>query len=129
MSSAWRAAAFIAAVVLGATAFASPTSSIDDPRVASAWRVLRTLNCERCHGKDCDGLAAPSVVAYVRTQSRESFERVLLEGDPSRGMPGYRANPLLSGNVEGIYRYFLGRANGTIRRNDRPKSHGGAYEP
>ena len=120
---------FTAAVLLGSTALASPTSSIDDPRVASAWRVLRTLNCERCHGKDYDGLAAPSVVAYARTQNRESFVRALLEGDPPRGMPGYRANPLVSENVEGIYRYFLGRANGTIRRNDRPKSHGDASEP
>lgn len=126
MYSACRAFVFTAAVVLGSTALASPPSCIDDPRVASAWRVLRTLNCERCHGKDYDGLAAPSVVAYARTQSRESFVRVLLEGDPSRGMPGYGANPLVSENVEGIYRYFLGRANGTIRRNDRPKSHGRA---
>jgi len=118
-----RAALFTVALLLASTALASPTSGIDDPRVAGAWRALRTLNCERCHGKDYDGLAAPSVVAYVRTQSRERFVRMLLEGDPPRGMPGYRANPLVSENVEGIYRYFLGRANGTIRRNDRPNSH------
>jgi len=97
--------------------------------VASAWRALRTLNCERCHGNDFDGLAAPSVVAYARTQSRESFLRALLEGNPPRGMPGYGANPLVSDNVEGIYRYFLGRANGAVRRNDRPKSHVEAPEP
>ena len=124
-----RAALFTVALLLGSTALASPTSGIDDPRVAGAWRALRTLNCERCHGKDYDGLAAPSVVAYAGTQSRESFVRVLLEGDPSRGMPGYRANPLVSENVEGIYRYFLGRANGTIRRDDRPKSGVEASEP
>ena len=124
-----RAAVFTAAILLGSTAVASPTPSIDDPRVASAWRVLRALNCERCHGKGYDGLAAPSVVAYARTQGRESFVRVLLEGDPPRGMPGYRANPMVRENIEGIYSYFLGRANGTIRRNDRPKSHGEAPEP
>jgi len=124
-----RAALFTVALLLASTALASPTSGIDDPRVAGAWRALRTLNCERCHGKDYDGLAAPSVVAYARTQSRESFVRMLLEGDPSRGMPGYRANPLVSENVEGIYRYFLGRANGTIRRDDRPKSGVEASEP
>jgi cytochrome c55X len=62
-------------------------------------------------------------VAYARTQSRESFVRALLDGDPPRGMPGYRAYPLVSENVEGIFRYFLGRANATIHRNDRPKSH------
>ena len=113
---------FTAAVLLGSTVLASPTSGIDDPRVASAWRVLRTLNCERCHGRDYDGLAAPSVLAFARTQSRESFVRALLEGDPPRGMPGYRANPLVSENTDGIYLYFVGRANGSIRRDDRPKS-------
>ena len=92
-----RVAAFTAAVLLGPTAFASPVSCIDDPRVAGAWRVLRTLNCERCHGKDYDGLAAPSILAYARTQSPEGFMRALLEGDPPRGMPGYRANPLGGG--------------------------------
>lgn len=117
-----RAAVFTAAVLLGSRVLASPPSGIDDPRVASAWRVLRTLNCERCHGRDYDGLAAPSVLAYARTQSRESFARVLLEGDSPRGMPGYRADPLVSENTDGIYRYFLGRANGTIRRDARPKS-------
>ena len=128
MSSACRAAVFIAAVLLGSTALARPMSCIDDPAVASAWRVLRTLNCERCHGKDYDGLAAPSIVAYARTQSRENFVRALLDGDPPLGMPGYRADALVSENVEGIYRYFLGRANGTIHRDDRPKSHGDAAE-
>ena len=116
-----RVAAFTAAVLLGPTAFASPVSCIDDPRVAGAWRVLRTLNCERCHGKDYDGLAAPSILAYARTQSPEGFMRALLEGDPPRGMPGYRANPLVSENVEGIYRYFLGRADGTSFCSDRPR--------
>ena len=120
---------FAVAVLFGPTVLASPTSGVDDPRVASAWRALRTLNCERCHGKDYDGLAAPSVLAYVRTQSRESFVRRLLEGDPPRGMPAYRTNPLVSENIDGIYRYFLGRADGTIRRNDRPKSHRVAPEP
>jgi hypothetical protein len=36
-------------------------------------------------------------------------------------MPGYRANPLVSENVEGIYRYFLGRADGTSFCSDRPR--------
>ena len=129
ISSVCRAAVFTGAVLVGPTALADSTARIDDPSAASGWRVLRTVNCERCHGKDYEGLAAPSIVAYARTQSRESFVRVLLEGDPPRGMPGYRANPLVSDNVEAIYRYFLGRANGTIGATARPKSHGDASEP
>jgi cytochrome c55X len=116
---------FAAALVLGPSAFGDGIgedahASLDEPRVANAWRVLRIVNCERCHGKDYEGLAAPSVVEYARTQTRERFVRTLLDGDPPRGMPGYRDNPLVSESIDGIYRYFVGRANGAIDATSRP---------
>ena len=98
--------------------------SIDDPAVASAWKVLRTVNCERCHGKDYEGLAAPSIVDYVRTQGREPFVRAVLDGNAVRGMPAYRGNPLVDANIEGIYRYFAGRADGSIGKEARPAMRG-----
>jgi cytochrome c55X len=83
--------------------------------IVSAWRILRTVDCARCHGKDYEGLAAPSIVDYARTQSRDMFVRMVLDGAPSRGMPAYRDNALIAGHIDDIYRYFLGRADGTIR--------------
>ncbi|GAB7523131.1 c-type cytochrome [Paraburkholderia sp. 2C] len=83
--------------------------------IVSTWRTLRMVDCARCHGKDYEGLAAPSIVDYARTQSREMFTRMVLDGDPPRGMPAYRDNPLIAGHIDEIYRYFVGRANGTIR--------------
>ena len=67
----------------------------------------------RCHGKDYGGLAAPSIVEYARTQSREMFDRMFLDGEPSRGMPAYRDNPSIAERIGDICRYFLGRADGT----------------
>ena len=99
----------------------STRDTIDDPQIASAWRALRVVNCERCHGKHYEGLSAPSIVVYVREQSREMFLRMLRDGDPPRGMPGYGNNPLVSNNVDGIYRYFALRARGAIRSSSRPK--------
>lgn len=93
---------------------------MDDPRIASAWQALRTVNCERCHGKGYEGLAAPSIVDYARTQNRESFVRAVLDGNPPRGMPGYRGNPLIAENIDAIYLYFLGRADGSIEPGARP---------
>ena len=93
---------------------------LDDPRIAGAWQALRIVNCERCHGKAYTGLAAPSIVEYAGTQGREAFMRAVLDGNPPRGMPGYRANPLVNENIEGIYGYFRGRADGTIGAGDRP---------
>lgn len=89
----------------------SPSS---DARIVAAWKTLRAVECARCHGKDYDGLAAPSIVEYARTQSREMFVRMVLDGDPARGMPGYRDNPRVLGSIDDIYAYFLGRARGDI---------------
>jgi hypothetical protein len=112
----------LATNALGDVEQESTRAAIDDPQVASAWRALRVVNCDRCHGKHYEGLSAPSIVAFARNQSREMFLRVLLEGDPPRGMPGYRNNPLVSENIDGIYRYFTLRANGAILASSRPKS-------
>ncbi|WP_233837170.1 c-type cytochrome [Paraburkholderia sp. ZP32-5] len=87
--------------------------------IVNAWRILRTVDCARCHGKDYEGLAAPSIVDYARTQSRDSFVRMVLDGALSRGMPAYRDNALIAGHIDDIYRYFRGRADGTIRADPR----------
>jgi cytochrome c55X len=94
---------------------------LTDPQVVRAWNALRTVNCERCHGKDHEGLAAPSIVDYARTQSREAFVRMVLVGDPPRGMPGYRGNALVEENIDGIHRYFVGRADRSIDAAARPE--------
>jgi cytochrome c55X len=91
-----------------------------DAAIANAWRVLRTVECARCHGRDYAGLAAPSIVLYAGTQSREIFVRMVLDGDPTRGMPGYRSNAYVAENIDDIYGYFLARANGDIGPDYRP---------
>ena len=91
-----------------------------DARIANAWRVLRAVDCARCHGKDYAGLAAPSIVGYVATQSREMFLRMVVDGDPIRGMPGYRDNAYVAESLDDIYQYFYARANGGIGPEYRP---------
>jgi mono/diheme cytochrome c family protein len=92
-----------------------------DEGLSSAWRMLRAVDCARCHGKDYEGLTAPSIVRYARTQTREMFVRMVLDGDPPRGMPGYRGNPRIAENIDDVYRYFVGRADGTIDSGSRPR--------
>ena len=92
-----------------------------DAGIANAWRVLRAVDCARCHGKDYTGLAAPSIVGYAATQSREMFVRMILDGDPIRGMPGYRSNAYVADNLDDIYRYFLARATGYVGPEYRPE--------
>lgn len=124
--------AIVRCAALAAFALAVAPSLLADPRppsehltfadagMARAWRALRALDCARCHGKGYEGLAAPSIVNFARTQSREMFVRAVLDGDPPRGMPGYRGNPWIAENIDDIYRYFLGRADGSIDATSRP---------
>ncbi|SAL54018.1 Cytochrome c-555 precursor [Caballeronia arvi] len=81
---------------------------------ADAWRAVRAADCARCHGKDHEGLAAPSIVGFARTQSRERFIAAVLDGNPPMSMPAYRGNPLIESRIDAIYRYFAGRADGSI---------------
>ena len=127
MMPVWVASLLAVLLAAAQTARADAAAEVASPpltdvRIASAWRTLRAVDCARCHGKDYDGLAAPSIIYYARTQSREMFVRMVLDGDPPRGMPGYRGNPWIAENIDDVYRYFLGRANGTIDSGSRPQS-------
>jgi cytochrome c55X len=80
--------------------------------LADARRAVRAADCARCHGKDYEGLAAPSIVEFARTQGRERFIAAVLDGNPPMGMPAYRGNPPVEGRIDEIYRYFAGGADG-----------------
>lgn len=99
---------------------AAEPGGADDARIANGWQVLRTVDCARCHGKDYTGLAAPSIVQYAATQPRAMFDRIVLEGDPARGMPGYRSNAYVADNIDAIYEFFAARASGRIGADYRP---------
>ena len=119
-SGAWQCKVLVAAAAMHLGAASAQQPLHDDPSLARAWQALRTVNCERCHGPAYTGLAAPSIVDYARTRDRAAFVRMVLEGDPPRGMPGYGGNPLVADNIDGIHRYFLGRADRSIEAADRP---------
>jgi mono/diheme cytochrome c family protein len=111
----------LAAVVSLALATAAHAAQ-DDEALAETWRTLRAVDCARCHGKDYDGLAAPSIVDYARQVSRDRFVAAILDGNPSRGMPAYRDNPRIADHIDDVYRYFIGRAEGTIPSGPPPQS-------
>ena len=79
-----------------------------------AWRLLRGLDCARCHGRDYEGWAAPSILDFVRSQPRARFDQVMLDGEPGRGMPGYRGQEQVADRLDEIYEYFVARASGRI---------------
>jgi hypothetical protein len=94
-----------------------------DSEFQAVWKALRNADCARCHGKEYEGLAAPSIVEYARVVSRDLFIRKILDGDPARGMPGYRNVEPIASRAEDIYRYFAARASGSLAatRANRPR--------
>lgn len=105
------------------SAASAPTSVADagrEARFATAFRTLRTLDCARCHGRDHEGPAAPSLVEFARTEDRARFAAAVLEGNAARGMPPYRSNGLVVATVGALYDYFKARADGTIAADWRP---------
>ncbi|WP_061170256.1 c-type cytochrome [Caballeronia hypogeia] len=57
---------------------------------------MRIADCARCHGRDHEGLAAPSIVGFARTQPRERLLVAVLDGNPPMGMPAYHGAPLIA---------------------------------
>jgi cytochrome c55X len=108
------ARALLAAALLGAALGAAQAQPAVDPQLRRGWQALRTMDCARCHGRDYDGWAAPSLLASVRDAPRERFERIVLDGDVPRGMPGYRGQPVVAQQLDAIYAYLLARADGRV---------------
>jgi mono/diheme cytochrome c family protein len=82
--------------------------------LARGWAALRAMDCARCHGREYEGWAAPSLIASVRETTRERFNRLVLDGNIERGMPPYRTQSVVVAELDAIYAYLLARARGEI---------------
>ena len=102
-------------------ALAVPASRAETDKVAEfrrGWAALRAMDCARCHGREFDGWAAPSLLAAVRDSPRERFNRLVLDGDMARGMPPYRSQAVVTTQIDAMYAYLLARALGEIGPGD-----------
>jgi cytochrome c55X len=99
-------------------AVAEPTQ---EAQLVRGWTALRAMDCARCHGRDFDGWAAPSLIAAVRDAPRERFDRWVLDGDITRGMPGYRGQALVERELDAIYAYLVARSRGEVAAGSMAK--------
>ena len=106
--------------VANAQSGGSPGAAAPVGDASRGWATLRAMDCARCHGRDFDGLAAPSMLAYVRSVPRQWFDRIVLEGEVSRGMPGYKSHPRVVADLDAIYTYLKARADGAISPSTSP---------
>jgi mono/diheme cytochrome c family protein len=88
------------------------------PLAYEGWKQFE-LNCSRCHGQDAEGTSfAPSLVQALGkggpVQTETAFLSIACNGVPGTGMPSWCKLGLGKPQLQQIYSYVKGRANGTI---------------
>jgi len=86
-----------------------------DKTTLEGWRTWRALACERCHGSKQEGLVGPSLLESMRRLSKEEFKQTMMKGRPEKGMPNFDGSKMVMENLDGLYAYLKGRADGAIQ--------------
>ena len=87
-----------------------------DAKTLAGFRAWRAAACDRCHGANQEGSVGPSLLEALKVLTSEQFKQVVAEGRPERGMPGYKTSNLVMSNLDNLYAYLKGRADGVIKR-------------
>jgi mono/diheme cytochrome c family protein len=86
-----------------------------DKATLEGWRTWRALACERCHGARQEGLVGPSLLASMQRLSKDEFKQTMMKGRPEKGMPNFDGSKMVTENLDGLYAYLKGRADGAIQ--------------
>jgi len=86
-----------------------------DKVTLEGWRTWRALACERCHGARQQGLVGPSLLESMQRLSRDEFKQAMMKGRPEKGMPNFDGSKMVMENLDGLYAYLKGRADGAIQ--------------
>ncbi|MGA8055373.1 MAG: c-type cytochrome [Burkholderiales bacterium] len=86
-----------------------------DTQTLDGWRTWRALACERCHGKNQEGMVGPSLLEALKTMNKDQFKQTVLKGRPDKGMPNFDGSEQVVKNIDGLYAYLKGRSDGAIK--------------
>jgi mono/diheme cytochrome c family protein len=87
-----------------------------DATTMKGFRTWRAAACDRCHGANQEGMVGPSLVASLKTLSKEDFVKTVRDGRLDKGMVSFAGNPQVMENIEPLYAYLKGRSDGAITR-------------
>ena len=87
-----------------------------DENTLKGFRAWRQAACDRCHGANQEGLVGPSLIASMKTLSKEDFIKTVRDGRLDKGMQSFGNNPAVMNNIDQLYAYLKGRSDGAITR-------------
>lgn len=98
----------------GPTAFKVVGGDHVDATTFKGFQTWRAAACDRCHGANQQGLVGPSLIASLKTLSKDDFEKTVTQGRLDKGMPSFKENQTVMANLDPLYAYLKGRSDGTI---------------
>ena len=87
-----------------------------DADTMKGFRAWRAAAWDRCHGANQEGMVGPSLVASLKTLTREEFVKVVRDGRLEKGMQSFGNSPMVMDNINALYAYLKGRSDGAITR-------------
>jgi mono/diheme cytochrome c family protein len=87
-----------------------------DANTMKGFRAWRSAACDRCHGANQEGMVGPSLIASMKTLSKEDFVKTVRDGRLDKGMQSFGTSPQVMDNIDHLYAYLKGRSDGAITR-------------
>ena len=87
-----------------------------DAETMKGFRAWRAAACDRCHGANQEGLVGPSLLASMKTLTKEEFVKTVRDGRLEKGMQSFGNSPIVMDNMNQLYGYLKGRSDGDITR-------------
>ena len=88
-----------------------------DAETMKGFRAWRAAACDRCHGANQEGMVGPSLIAAMKTLTKEEFVKTVRDGRLEKGMQSFGTSPQVMENMNQLYAYLKGRSDGAITRS------------
>jgi mono/diheme cytochrome c family protein len=88
-----------------------------DAETMKGFRAWRAAACDRCHGANQEGMVGPSLIASMKTLSKEDFVKTVRDGRLEKGMQSFGTSEVVMKNMDQLYAYLKGRSDGAITRS------------
>ena len=85
-----------------------------DAETMKGFRTWRQAACDRCHGANQEGMVGPSLIASLKTLSKEDFIKTVRDGRLDKGMQSFGSSKVVMDNIDHLYAYLKGRSDGAI---------------